>query len=143
MQYRAMQGHGKARDFGAALLGAAEAWRAELRQGLAARGLAGSGGDILACLESGELSQSHLTQRMGLSKQAVQQAVDGLEASGHVRRENDPLDRRAKRVILTDLGRQALDEQRAAAADLERRYSERLGRKTFKRLRRTLRDLSA
>jgi DNA-binding MarR family transcriptional regulator len=141
MQYRAMDKQGKARDFGTALLGAADIWRAEFRHLLAQRGFNAAGGDILACLESGELSQSHLTVRMGLSKQAVQQALDGLEASGHVRRENDPLDRRAKRVILTELGLRALAEHRAAAVELEQRYSDRLGRKAFKKLRKVLREL--
>ena len=93
-------------------------------------------------LHAGELSQSHLTLRIGLSKQAVQQALDGLEASGHVRRENDPLDRRAKRVMLTELGQRALDAQRAAARELEQRYSARLGRKTFKKLRKILPTLA-
>ena len=41
---------------------------------------------------------------MGVSKQAVQQLVDQLEAQHVVRRVADPADKRARRVELTALG---------------------------------------
>jgi DNA-binding MarR family transcriptional regulator len=43
----------------------------------------------------------------GHAPRTVTEAIDGLERDGLVRREPDKLDRRAKRVLLTDAGRAA------------------------------------
>src|SRR5690606_12236134 len=89
---------------GIALWRAALAWRTEMRSELAARGFVWhlhAGGEVLAHLGPSGISQQLLTERMGLSKQAVQQLVDRLEADGVVRREPDATDRRAKRITLT------------------------------------------
>ena len=49
-----------------------------------------------------------LAQRMGITKQAVSQLIDDLESLEIVERQPDPTDGRAKRVIFTDTGRQAM-----------------------------------
>lgn len=46
-----------------------------------------------------------LARRMDVTKQAVGQLVDELEASGLVARQPDPTDRRARRVVFTEEGR--------------------------------------
>jgi DNA-binding MarR family transcriptional regulator len=51
---------------------------------------------------------SDLSQRLGISKQAVSQLVDDLEAWGIVIRAPDPDDARARRVTWTERGRQGL-----------------------------------
>ena len=48
---------------------------------------------------------SHLAAKLGISKQAVGQLVDDLEAMGTVARIPDPDDGRARRVVFTDRGR--------------------------------------
>ena len=53
---------------------------------------------------------SELARRVGISKQAVGQLVDDLEAMGAVERVPDPDDGRAKRVAFTEQGRRGLME---------------------------------
>ncbi|MFD5228516.1 MarR family winged helix-turn-helix transcriptional regulator [Streptomyces qaidamensis] len=55
-----------------------------------------------------------LAERLEVVPRAVTTLVDGLEASGKVRRVPDPANRRVIRIELTDDGRGALRELRAA-----------------------------
>jgi DNA-binding MarR family transcriptional regulator len=54
------------------------------------------------------LALTELAPRMGLSVAAAGRAVDGLVRNGLVSRTEDPVDRRIKRLALTDDGRAAL-----------------------------------
>ncbi len=55
-----------------------------------------------------------LAERLEVVPRAVTTLVDGLEASGRVRRAPDPSNRRVIRIELTDQGRKALRELRGA-----------------------------
>ena len=55
-----------------------------------------------------------LAERLEVVPRAVTSLVDGLEASGKVRRVPDPTNRRVIRIELTDYGRNALREVRSA-----------------------------
>jgi DNA-binding MarR family transcriptional regulator len=55
-----------------------------------------------------------LAERLEVVPRAVTSLVDGLEASGRVRRVPDPSNRRVIRIELTDEGRAALRELRSA-----------------------------
>ncbi|MBA2813045.1 MarR family transcriptional regulator [Streptomyces sp. KM273126] len=55
-----------------------------------------------------------LAERLEVVPRAVTTLVDGLEASGRVRRVPDPSNRRVIRIELTDEGRTALRELRGA-----------------------------
>ncbi|MEU8470311.1 MarR family transcriptional regulator [Streptomyces sp. NPDC029006] len=55
-----------------------------------------------------------LAERLEVVPRAVTTLVDGLEASGRVRRVADPANRRVTRIELTDEGHTALRELRAA-----------------------------
>ncbi|MBL1082834.1 MarR family transcriptional regulator [Streptomyces actinomycinicus] len=55
-----------------------------------------------------------LAERLEVVPRAVTTLVDGLEASGKVRRVPDPANRRVTRIELTDEGRATLRELRAA-----------------------------
>src|SRR5882757_8963448 len=132
--------------FGVALTAAAARWREQLRAAMVARGFAaagGAGGDVLHHLSDGPLPQAALTQRMGLSKQAVQQLLDQLETGGLVQRAVDAADKRAKHVLLTDAGRAALTGRHEVAASLEAEWRDKLGKKPFKKLRKALRHIGA
>ncbi|MFI1017796.1 MarR family winged helix-turn-helix transcriptional regulator [Streptomyces sp. NPDC020965] len=63
-----------------------------------------------------------LAARLEVVPRAVTSLVDGLEASGRVRRAPDPANRRVIRIELTDTGRATLrtlrDARRAAAEDI-------------------------
>ena len=129
-----------------ALLGEAGAqWQSALRAALDQRGLPalGAGADLLAQLSLDGVSQSLLPERLGLSKQAVQQSLDQLERQQLVRRETDPADKRAKRVHLTTPGLYALEARRDAEREIEKQLRATLGKKAFAKLRKTLKTLSA
>lgn len=55
-----------------------------------------------------------LAERLEVVPRAVTTLVDGLEASGRVRRVPDPANRRVTRIELTEAGRKTLDALRGA-----------------------------
>jgi DNA-binding MarR family transcriptional regulator len=69
-------------------------------------------------VDSGHRSVKALAESMNVSLPAMSRAVDGLFERGFVDRQEDPLDRRMKRVRLTESGRaitSSLNETRLAA----------------------------
>jgi DNA-binding MarR family transcriptional regulator len=97
----------------------------------------------LAHLGPSGISQAALAERMGLSKQAVQQLLDLLEADGVVAREPDPADKRARRVVLTELGLKDFAERNKVKRAIEADYCKRLGDKLFDNLEKALAELAA
>jgi DNA-binding MarR family transcriptional regulator len=63
--------------------------------------------------ESG--SQAALAQRLGIDRTVMTYLLDDLEAADLVARQPDPLDRRSRRIVATEHGRDVL-------ADLETRF---------------------
>jgi DNA-binding MarR family transcriptional regulator len=62
---------------------------------------------------------TELAQAAGMTKQAMATLVTQCEAWGMVRRENDPVDARAKRVVFTDTGMAWLGAYQEAVAQAE------------------------
>jgi DNA-binding MarR family transcriptional regulator len=73
------------------------------------------------------LALTELAPRMGLSVAAAGRAVDGLVRHGFVSRSEDLLDRRVKRLALTDAGHAALERITAARLVGLRRFAATLG----------------
>jgi DNA-binding MarR family transcriptional regulator len=73
------------------------------------------------------LALTELAPTMGLSVAAAGRAVDGLVRNGLVSRTEDPLDRRIKRLALTDDGRAALERIGEARLVGLRRFAGTLG----------------
>lgn len=84
-----------------------------------------------------------LAARLGITKQAVGQLLDDLEAAGVVERVPDPEDGRAKLVRFSRKGRAGLLEGLALLRELEAELVERLGSKRWNALRETIFDLLA
>lgn len=82
--------------------------------------------------------QSILAERVGITKQAVGQLVDDLEAGGVLARVADPDDRRAKRVVFTDKGRQGMLAGIEHLRNIERKLTKAVGRATVVELRSAL-----
>lgn len=137
-----LDGDGKPR-IGALLALGQETWRRSLAAALERRKAPaiGAAADLLPHLSLSGISQSLLAERVGLTKQAVQQSLDQLEKLALIRREPDPVDKRAKYVILTDAGLYALEARRDAEKEVEKLLRDSLGKKGVKRLRKSLKTL--
>jgi DNA-binding MarR family transcriptional regulator len=72
---------------------------------------------------------------LGTSKQAVSKLVEAMVAAGYVERDADPDDARAKRVQLSDRGRQLLAAVEEVYAELERNWAAALGEERLQALR--------
>lgn len=87
------------------------------------------------------VNQVVLAERAGISKQAVQQLLDGLEADGVVERAADPRDGRSKIVMHTPKGLAAMRDGNRIKSEIEKAYRERLGDNRFTALMDALRAL--
>jgi DNA-binding MarR family transcriptional regulator len=97
---------------------------------------------VLRHLDLDGTRASVIAQRSGLTRQAITQIVDELEAAGVVTREPDPEDGRAKRIVYTPAGRAAFGESRAHIAAIEQAWREQLGDDRWQDLRSALLDLT-
>ncbi len=78
---------------------------------------------------------TELATRLGISKQAVGQLLDDLEAMGTVVRVPDPSDRRAKLVVFSEEGRAQILEGLAHLLRIEGKLRRALGKETMDQLR--------
>lgn len=121
---------------------AAIAWREGFAAEMVRRGHAWYGdarGAIAMHLDPAGLPQGELVARMRLSKQAVQQLLDGLAADGIVDRRADDGDRRAKWVYYTDKGLAAQREAAKVKRRMEARLLARVGAERLEVMRECLR----
>ncbi len=84
-----------------------------------------------------------LAERSGITKQAMMQVIDDLEAMGYVRRTPDPADARAKIVKLTPRGQKERAEAGKAVGSVEARLKRRLGPARYDALKATLASLTS
>ncbi|MGQ9367505.1 MarR family winged helix-turn-helix transcriptional regulator [Azospirillum sp. ST 5-10] len=103
-------------DFGIHLLRAAHLWRREANKVLAECGFSTSAIQPLMLLDQlGDgLHQRELAEEMGVEGPSLVRLLDGLTAAGLVERREDPGDRRAKTLHMTDRGRELLVRVNAA-----------------------------
>jgi DNA-binding MarR family transcriptional regulator len=93
---------------------------------------------LLAHIAPHGTPQSRIIERMGISKQAVQQLIDGLEAEDILQRLPDPNDRRGRIVRHTEKGQAALRDADAIKRRIEVGYCKQLGKERFEALRNAL-----
>jgi DNA-binding MarR family transcriptional regulator len=86
---------------------------------------------VFANMVGGGRRLTELADAASMSLSSMQELVDDLERRGIVRREPDPRDRRAKLIVLTDEGIDALAPARSIIEQLEREYADRIGDKRF------------
>jgi MarR family transcriptional regulator, temperature-dependent positive regulator of motility len=97
---------------------------------------------VLRHLDLDGTRASVIADRSGLTRQAITQIVDELEAAGVVTREPDPEDGRAKRIVYTPAARRAFGESRARIQAIEDDWRAQLGDRRYAALTRALRDLT-
>ncbi len=76
-----------------------------------------------------------IATRMQITKQSVHDLLGHMEQRGYLVREDDPRDRRARVVRLTDKGQQLEREVRAQAGAAEAQIAGLLGDRRFRQLR--------
>ena len=84
-----------------------------------------------------------LAQQLSISKQAANQTINQIEAAGYVQRQADPSDGRAKRVILTPLGKKLRADGSDLLTEIEAEYADLIGHRRLKRLTQHLAELYA
>jgi DNA-binding MarR family transcriptional regulator len=116
---------------------ASQDWNAEFVDRMQAAGHAwftAARSTLMGYVAPGGTKQGLLVERIGISKQAVQQLVDGLEEEGILERVADPDDKRGRIVRLTDQGRAAMKDANRIKLDIEAGYRARMGDVEFARL---------
>ncbi len=85
---------------------------------------------------------TRLAERAAMTPQAMGELVDDLVTRGYVERIPDPADRRAKLIVLTDLGYQALQAAFDTILDIEAELLAEMGAGGLAKLQRALRRLA-
>ena len=93
-------------------------------------------------ISSGDATTAKVAEHLGVTKQAGAQLVDQLVTNGYVERRPDPLDGRARRLVLTDRGHTCTAAAEAAAAETVDGWKERLTKSDYEHLAATLRVLA-
>jgi DNA-binding MarR family transcriptional regulator len=96
---------------------------------------------VLAYLDEDGIRPTELARLSGRHKQIVGRLVDELEDLGYVDRRADPADRRAKLIVPTERGLEAMRLADGIVAEVERRHAEAAGRKTYAEFRNVLRSI--
>jgi len=118
-------------DVGFLLAKATQRWNERLLERLSAAGFpeikASFGSVLLPLFEQDGLRIGEIGRRARLSKPSMTALIAQTETAGLVRRERDPDDGRAFRVVLTEHGRRFRAVAREVLADLDREVVSRLG----------------
>ena len=88
------------------------------------------------------LRLTDIASRAGVAPQSMGEIVDDLVSKGYLARREDPSDRRAKRIYLTQKGRETAQASRIALREVEQRISEILGTDKYQEMRRDLAAIS-
>jgi DNA-binding MarR family transcriptional regulator len=93
---------------------------------------------LLANLDIEGTCLTELAERAGMTKQAMGELLIDLEHKGYVERRPDPIDRRAKRIYFTEMGRQGLLDAWTIMQEVEAEFQAVLGVQGFQLLRTAL-----
>ncbi len=116
-----MQREDLSRNFGFILNDVARLLRTTYDRRMKVLGLTRSQWWVLTHLYRNDgVTQSELAEILEIEKPTLGRLLDRLEANGWVRREEHAVDRRAKRVFLTEEVGPAMKSMRVAAAELRR-----------------------
>jgi DNA-binding MarR family transcriptional regulator len=88
------------------------------------------------------LRPSDLAARLRMSKQALNYLLGELERLGYIERLPDPDDLRSRRIAVTKRGDAVAAVIRAAVAEVEAEWAQKLGSKRFEELRSLLAELN-
>jgi DNA-binding MarR family transcriptional regulator len=89
---------------------------------------------VLAAIEDEPRSVADIARALGLARQSVQRVADALESGGFVRYEDNPRHRRARHVVPTGAGRDALRRIQAEQRPWADAIGSRVGSRDLERL---------
>lgn len=89
--------------------------------------LPATGGFIVSAMHWSGASLESVIRWMGVTKQAVSQAVDSLVVRGYLERSHDTTDRRKVNLTLTQRGKDAAKAARSAIERIDRELLRRVG----------------
>jgi DNA-binding MarR family transcriptional regulator len=82
-----------------------------------------------------------LATQTGMSKQAMGELIDEIEANGYIERQNDPADRRARLIVFTPKGQRAYEQAFVILGEMERDYAATVGSARYSDARSALDEL--
>lgn len=97
---------------------------------------------VISAVPPGGISVTELGERLGMTKQGCGQFVTQLEASGHLRTEAIPADRRVRRVHRTALGERTIAAVTERMLRIEGEWAQLVGERRYRSFRRVLEDLA-
>jgi DNA-binding MarR family transcriptional regulator len=100
--------------------------------------LPATGAYLLTAMHWSGASLESVIRWMGVTKQAVSQAVDSLVVRGYLERSRDPSDRRRVHLTLTERGRKAGKAARSAIEGLDGELQGRVGSRKLAHTRATI-----
>jgi DNA-binding MarR family transcriptional regulator len=83
-----------------------------------------------------------LANQTGMTKQAMGELIDEIEASGYIERKDDPADRRARLIVFTEKGQRAYEQAFAILGEMERDYAALAGAQRYEQAHSTLDELA-
>jgi DNA-binding MarR family transcriptional regulator len=98
---------------------------------------------LMMAQKEGPTRAIDMAEMFGLAPRTVTEALDGLERDGLIRREPDAIDRRVKRVIITEEGKRAIDATEPLRVEMIDRIFGRLSDEEQTQLRHIVAKLGA
>ncbi len=96
---------------------------------------------IFIYIEDSGSTLTELAAKAGMTKPAMKELIDDVEASGYVVRRPNPNDRRAKLIFTTERGERMIERGRKFIAEIEAEWEKRLGKRRFKELKTAMRRI--
>lgn len=93
---------------------------------------------ILIHISNGVTRAAELARALGVSRQAIQQQINDLEADDLVTQIPDPADKRANRIVFSERGSALINQAMQTLRSSEQTLAMRLGYETVAQLRRAL-----
>jgi DNA-binding MarR family transcriptional regulator len=93
---------------------------------------------ILIHISNGVTRAAELARALGVSRQAIQQQINDLEADDLVTQIPDPADKRANRIVFSERGSALINQALQTLRSSEQTLAMRLGYETVAQLRRAL-----
>lgn len=132
-------------DFGVLLNVAFSSFKAALQNDLAMAGFDDIGpsfGYVFRFLSDSSCNLSELAAHLQMTLPGALKVVDDMVAKGYVARSADPVDKRVKRLSLTQRGNSALNRAREFHARCEQALADRFGRRHLAATRQVLEALA-